>query len=1016
MTSHTHKLADRFVLRAPVLPFATLEHLDARALLADPGIREALFIASPELTTALETGSSDPAVLRSAIRYLSRMAFRATPFGLFSGVGIGTFGDATELRLAARGDHTRHTRLDNDYLAKLCDAIAADPMMRRELTFVPTTSLYRAGEKYRFAASRLVRDVREYDLVATEISQHLDVVLERARGGATLEHLACALATSDPELTREEVDHYLDELVRVQMLVPTLQPRVTGPEPAEVMRTMLEALPSARGVASVLGDVDGRLAAIDDAHGAAPETYRAIAVALQPLPAPVSIARLFQVDVALRFSAATLGPRVASEITRAFELVRKLTPPRRDSAWATFRDRFLARYETREVPLVEVLDEESGIGFGAPARDTAQAPLIRDLAFPSAPPTETSWTERDTTLLRLLGESRGAPELVLSNADVAALEREPAELADTVSFTVRLGAASREAIARGELTIDAGTVGGASATRLLGRFCHASREVHSLVEDLARREQALAGDAILAEIVHLPEGRLGNILLRPVLRSWEIAYMGVSGARADHQIAITDLLVSVRGDRVVVRSQRLGREVRPHIATAHNFGMRSLAIYRFLCAHASQHAESGQWSWGALEAAPFLPRVRHGKVVLARASWRILKPDLQGLGGTAEARTLRDRYRLPRWMLLADSDNELPVDFESDASLDGFVQLVRTREAIRLVEMHPAPDQLVLDGTGGMHTHEIVVAFVREHPAPQRTHDVPRVTVERRFPPGSRWLYAKLYGGTATLDGVLRDAIAPLARDLLRTGLANRWFFVRYADPDDHIRVRFHGDPDILLREVLPRLTRIADTGLIWRLQLDTYEREVERYGGDRGIEISEQVFAADSNAAITVIEHTPGDDGAEVRWKLAVLGLDLLARDLGLSIPERLRFATRVRSGFATEHRIDTAFQKRLGHKFRTHSLEIAALLATRLDDSDHDYAPALEAFAERSSKIAPFAAELRATVSSVEDVLASYWHMHVNRMLPSMQRRQELVIYDLLRRHYDGVLARGSAATQAT
>jgi len=37
---------------------------------------------------------------------------------------------------------------------------------------------------------------------------------------------------------------------------------------------------------------------------------------------------------------------------------------------------------------------------------------------------------------------------------------------------------------------------------------------------------------------------------------------------------------------------------------------------------------------------------------------------------------------------------------------------------------------------------------------------------------------------------------------------------------------------------------------------------------------------------------------------------------------------------------------------------------------------------------------------------------YIQLDRMLPSMQRRQELVLYDLLRRHYAGVLARRRAA----
>ncbi len=40
---------------------------------------------------------------------------------------------------------------------------------------------------------------------------------------------------------------------------------------------------------------------------------------------------------------------------------------------------------------------------------------------------------------------------------------------------------------------------------------------------------------------------------RPVLRAHEIVFLGVSGAPADHQLTLDDLLVSVRGDRIVLR-------------------------------------------------------------------------------------------------------------------------------------------------------------------------------------------------------------------------------------------------------------------------------------------------------------------------------------------------------------------------------------------------------------------------------------------------------------------------------
>jgi thiopeptide-type bacteriocin biosynthesis protein len=149
--------------------------------------------------------------------------------------------------------------------------------------------------------------------------------------------------------------------------------------------------------------------------------------------------------------------------------------------------------------------------------------------------------------------------------------------------------------------------------------------------------------------------------------------------------------------------------------------------------------------------------------------------------------------------------------------------------------------------------------------------------VTRSFPPGSEWLYAKLYTGVATADRVLLDAVAPLAESAVASGAADRWFFIRYADPRDHLRVRFHGDPARIREEVLPPLLAIGatelTTGGVWKVQLDTYEREVERYGGPAGIELAEQVFCADSDAAVEILRLLEsGDQANDERWRIVVI------------------------------------------------------------------------------------------------------------------------------------------------
>ena len=130
-------------LRAPSATDAELDEAIAHdhatllarlhALVVDPVVREALFVASPSLDDAIEAWLRDPKSERAAgvvnilTRYLGRMCARATPFGLFSGCSVAPLGKDTRLTLGPRTAYARHTRLDTHYLSALCDALEKEP-------------------------------------------------------------------------------------------------------------------------------------------------------------------------------------------------------------------------------------------------------------------------------------------------------------------------------------------------------------------------------------------------------------------------------------------------------------------------------------------------------------------------------------------------------------------------------------------------------------------------------------------------------------------------------------------------------------------------------------------------------------------------------------------------------------------------------------------------------------------------------------------------------------------------
>ncbi len=985
-----------------------------RRMVTRADVAEAIFVASPSLSASIAEwlrdadGERGQKVERALVRYVARMTGRATPFGLFAGWSLGALGATTALCLRERAHDRRHCRVDNDLLAALSATLADDVALRRQLRVAPNDTIYRIDTQLRYVTRRFADGARVLELAAVDADEHVLAALARAAAQPTAGELARALA-ADADVALDEAQAFVDELLAEQLLLSQLELPVTGDSP---LAAVIAALPPAAArVRDVLVAVQADLRALDDAPIGAPvERYRALTEGLAAL-APES-PRTLQIDLQRPADRLTLGAAPLAELMRAVELLHRIAPRRTHDPLAEVRTAFHERYGTREVPLVEALDEESGVGFersNGPAVDPS--PLLAGLRFGATPADEPRFTARDAYLLGRIGASAGG-ELCLDDADVAALaERDPLPLPDAFAVRATLAAASSAAVDAGDFLIHLQGVNGPSGANLLGRFCGADAPLTAAVARHLRAEEAHRPDAIFAEILHLPEGRLANLVLRPSLRAHEICLLGRSGLPREQQLTLDDLRVSVRGDRVLLRSARLDREIIPRLTTAHNFATRrSLGIYRFLCALQHQGTAGASFHWGPLAKAPMLPRVRHGRVVLSLARWSLDAQTLAPLGqGDAAARffavqRLRAALGLPRRVALVESDHVLPIDLDHALSVESFAQLVHRRELAVLIESFPAPDRLCVESPAGHFTHELLIPLHRppapsarppSEPPPPRTP----ATLQRRFIPGSEWLSFKIYPAI-DLEQLLTRVLAPILDDVVARGAADRWFFLRYNDPEWHLRLRFGGARQRLTTEVLPTVSAaleplVAD-GRIWRVQLGTYDRELERYGGDAGMPACEEIFCADSEAALTLLRvpHRP-----EQRWQWTLRGMDLLLDDLGLDLAEKAAIAERARELFFAEFQGDATLARGIGARHRALRGELEALFT---DGSTLDPLAA-PAWRRRAERIAPLRARADWPAAAMRaGVAGSLLHMHANRMLRGAARAQELVLYDFLFRHY--------------
>ena len=914
-----------FVLRTPLLPFddwltwsegpscsngapASPDATSAqraglwarlREVLARPACRQAMFFAAPRVEAELArldaTGAlPDDKLLRTLVRYFARMTGRATPFGLFAGCSVGGIGPASNLRIEGSASYRSFTTLDVGYLLRATESVRRAVLPARTLSVRANPSLYRVGERLRYVEAKTdpVGFVRSYHLAAVEATETIEMVLRLAAQPISLARLADRVCAANSSLSFAEAFDFAAALLQAQVLVDNLEPAVTGPEPLRDVIARLAGVPDATAeqMQPVLSSVEQELRTLDRAGlGVPPARYRELLPALSTAVASTDADKVFHCDLFKPAPQATLDPQIARHICDAALLLRRLAPALAANSLRRFRDAFQERFEGCELPLMDVLDPDLGIGFEEDAPpDEESSPWLAGM--PWAPSSQSIvWGARETHLLRRLLETTDARTQVLelTDADIDVLAQGPSQpLPPFCAASVTLATPSPHGVAGSDPFILLHGLFGASGAEFLGRFCHGDSELAARVTDWLEQETQYHRGAVLAEIVHLPQGRAGNIVCRPVMRDHEILCLAQSGADIAGQIPLSDLTVRVEGTRVVLRSRRLGRDVVPRLTTAHYAKFADLIHYRFLWALHLQDSIQTSWEWGPLATVPFLPRVTHGRVVFARATWRIEPSELAAIQpGTKDTvsamQRLRAARRLPRHVLLTEADMALPLDLDNVLCADVLTAEAR-RGPVTLVEQFPAAEELCATGPEGRFAHELIVPMRRTgEPTSVAVAERPRLPGRApAFVPGDQWLMASIFASESTLDRRLASLVGPLVQELRASGAIEGWFFIRYREPKPHLRLRLRGTPQRLRADAWPalesRIKPLLDSGEIHTIRLDTYVPEINRYGGPQAIAAAERFFEADSEMTLALLA-LEGHSAADWRECAALLATDAL-------------------------------------------------------------------------------------------------------------------------------------------
>ncbi|MGD1838167.1 MAG: lantibiotic dehydratase family protein [Nitrososphaeraceae archaeon] len=695
-----------YILRTPLLPVSDTDNMSIeklKELITRLDIQEAIKLSSPYvydelvkyLNGDIKSEAKQVRLELTLLKYLSRMSHRCTPFGLFAGCSVGKFGNKNSVWLKQHNEFKRQTRFDMTYLCALSrETLNNKKNHQNNCKYFPNTSLYQVGNYWRYVEIRYSNNRRNHFIVSIEHSEYIGKVLKLTEGGCTYDKLVNTLICKDINYSIAKA--FIEDLIINQVIVSELEPGITGDGGTYIMLNNLEKYSPYR---HLLQEVNLKLKKIDQSCiGDSIPIYDEISNILSGFGVKFDKQFLFQTDLVPVFSSNTIHRDVYDDILKGVQALKKLNVSWENPNLKSFKNAFLQRYEDEEVSLSNVLDVEFGIGYPPTELNSPGdiSNLVDDLVLSGKNTFNSEF--KTNKVFDFLHEkyafaiARCEDQIVITDKDLDFLNVKKVKMASTYLAIAEIVSAKEN----DDFKIKITEVGGATAAAYLGRFCYADTDIERYVRDITSYEEKKYTEAIIAEIAHLPESRTGNILLRPHLRRYEIPYLANSYLDEENQIPISDLMVSIRNDRIILRSKKHSKEVVTRLSTAHDFESNSLPIYHFLCDLQFQEIENSiSFNWGPYaDSKLYLPRVIYNNIILHPATWNLRKRSINTLVSRVKQQTdpiraiteWKKTLKIPDEILIVEGDNELYVDLSNSLYIKLFLDIIQKKKNIKLRE------------------------------------------------------------------------------------------------------------------------------------------------------------------------------------------------------------------------------------------------------------------------------------------------------------------------------------------
>ncbi|HWV72257.1 MAG TPA: thiopeptide-type bacteriocin biosynthesis protein, partial [Pseudosphingobacterium sp.] len=670
-------------------------------------------------------------------------------------------------------------------------------------------------------------------------------------------------------------------------------------------------------------------------------------------------------------SAANINHQHFKHLPELVTILCELLPQKINETLSKFKSDFIRKFEMREIPFLIALDPELGISYGGLETSEDANDFIEQLKNL----TEKNSIKHSPLKVHLTKDLTFPTPIDLESYPLSPIAHQ--QLPNT--FTALLSDAGTM------LCID--SLGGATATALPGRFTIANDEVHNICKSITQTEQKANPDVIFFDIGYQSESHVDNINRRKCIYDYQLSLLDYN--TTNEPLNLNDLLISVSGGEIILRSKHLNKRLVPRLSSAYNYSRSDLSVFRLLCdlQHQGLRTNFLPNLQDIIPGLSHYPRMFYKNLIVSREKWKLAYSGLQSKGLEQEeylGNILKEK-KVSIYFRTGTGDQTLLFQRDSKTDMRMLSELLRRNKELLIEEAFLPADSKLMDNKGNPHCCEFMVTLqhndtVYHEPARRRSLSFPSITT-RIIPPGGEWLYFEIYSHPQRADEILLMAIFPFL-DRYHYQV-EEWFFVRYNYPADHIRLRIRLSQLENMQSITSKLSWELDyyiqNEIISEFCIKTYKRELERYAMVN-MNAIEAHFCIDSQFVISLIgsEITPYQ-----KYEL-ILSTILKIREAGIFEYDKFdELLSRLAKALSVEHRLSVFAFKEINTKYKEFNSmafpDLTLLQNRRLTKFRNSFIKTLK---------------MHPTTQGIQ-LFADLMHMHVNRFFPTDQRTHEMLVY---------------------